>query len=33
MDDMKNFGLWAQVSKHYDQLKTMVHMNNFRLWA
>ena len=33
MDDMNNFGLWAQGSNCYEQLKVVVDMNDSGLWA
>ena len=33
MDDMNNFGSWAQSFKYYEQLRAMVDMNDFELWA
>ena len=30
MDDMNNFGSWAQGSRNYEQPKTMDDMNDFR---
>ena len=33
MDDMKDFGSWAQSSRYYEYLKVVVDMNYFELWA
>ena len=33
IDDMKDFGSWAQGSKCYEQLRGVDDMNNFGLYA
>ena len=30
---MNNFGLWAQVSRFYEQRKVVVDMKNFGMWV
>ena len=33
MGDMNNSRLWAHDFRYYDQLRAMVDMNEFELWA
>ena len=33
MDDMKDFGLWAQGSRSYEQMRAAIDMNDSGLWS
>ena len=33
MDDMNNYGSWAEGSRCYESLMVVVDMNDSRLWA
>ena len=33
MDDMKNFRLWGEGFRYYEQVRAMVDRNDLDLWA